>query len=318
MAGELNLKSFLAGVARQTPSAELAAKMEAANKEARENWGDPRWHKEQAALIAEAVDVGFTNPEVFRGVLRFRNLDRNDKLIHRTRKGLKIYASAHGGYVDESTLSTDSFEAPKSPMAWHVVASEDDMISDYAVQMAELVGLARQAEQAEIVRRQLLLLQAAVPVGSPFYVDATGTGLTKAVLDAAIRGVADADRPGGGILPTQITVIGRAAAVDAISDFTGFSDTQRDEINANGWLGRYRGARINRLLNWTDGDGVSYQPENEVWVVSDDAGDFARFGQARVNTWTENELDKTHTKSRREVGGFIAYPQNVRRIKIAA
>jgi hypothetical protein len=318
MAGELNLKSFLAGVARQTPTAELAARQAAANAEARENWGDPRWHKEQSALIAEAVDAGFTNPEVFRGVLRFRNLGANDKLVHRTRKGLKIYASAHGGYVDESTLSIDTFEAPKTPMAWHVVASEDDMLSDYAVQMAELVGLARQAEQAEIVRRQLLLLQAAVPSSSPYYVDATGSGLTAAVLNAAIRGVADADRPGGGLLPTQITIIGRAAAVDEISDFTGFSDTQLDEINAQGWLGRYRGARINRLVNWTDGEGTSFMPEDEVWVVSDDAGDFARFGQARVNTWTENELDKTHTKSRREVGGFIAYPQNVRRIKLAA
>lgn len=315
--GALDLKSFLSSVARKAPTAEQAAARKSLNEEAEANWGDSRWHKEQAALIAEAVDFGLTNPEVFRGVLRFHTLGANDKLIHRERRGLKVYASAQGGYVDESTLSTDSFEAPRSPLAWHVVASEDDMLADYATQVSELVTLAKQAEQAELVRRQLVLLQAAVPSSSANYVDATSGGLTATVLNAAIRGVADAERPSGGILPTQITVIGRAAGVDAINDFTGFTPNMLDEINSTGNLGRYRGARVQRLLNFTDGDGVSFMPENEVWVVSDDAGDFATFGGARINSWVENELDKAHTKSRRDVGGYVVRPANVRRIVIA-
>lgn len=315
--GQLNLKSYLSSVARKAPTAEQAAHAKALNQEAQDNWGDPRWHKEQAALIAQAVDFGLTNPEVFRGVLRFQNLGANDKLIYRERRGLKVYASAPGGYVDESTITTDSFEAPRSPMAWHVVASEDDFLADYATQLSELVDLAKKAEQAEVVRRQLVLLQAAVPSSSAYYVDATSGGLTATVLNAAIRGVADAERPNGGILPTQVTIIGRAAGVDAISDFTGFTENMKDDINSTGWLGRYRGARVQRLLNFTDGEGTSFMPENEVWVVSDDAGDFATFGGPRVNTWTENELDKTHTKSRRDVGGLVARPQNVRRIVIA-
>jgi hypothetical protein len=317
--GQLNLKSYLSSVARKAPTAEQAKLATTLNEEAAENWGDPRWHKEQAALISQAVDFGLTNPEVFRGVLRFQALGANDKLIYRERRGVKVYASAQGGYVDESTISTDSFEAPRSPLAWHVVASEDDFLADYAEQLSTLVDLAKKAEQAELVRRQLVLLQAAVPSSSPYYVDATSSGLTATVLNAAIRGVADAERPNGGILPTAITVIGRAAGVDKINDFTGFtfSQNQLDEINNSGNLGRYRGARVQRLLNFTDGDGVSFMSENEVWVVSDDAGDFATFGGSRVNTWTENELDKTHTKSRRDVGGYVARPQNVRRIVLA-
>jgi hypothetical protein len=313
----LNLKSYLSSVARKAPTAEQASARTALNQEAADNWGDPRWHKEQAALIAQAVDYGLTNPEVFRGPLRFHALGANDKLIYRERRGLKVYASAPGGYVDESTITTDSFEAPRSPLAWHVVASEDDFLADYATQIGELVTLAKSAEQSELVRRELVLIQAAVPSSSPYYVDATSGGLTPTVLNAAIRGVADAERPTGGILPTAITIIGRAAGVDQINDFTGFSPNIIDEINATGNLGRYRGARVQRLLNFTDGDGVSFMPENEVWVVSDDAGDFAAFGGARVNSWTENNLDKTHTKSRRDVGGYVARPMNVRRVVIA-
>lgn len=276
----LNLKSFLSGQARVTDEAKAAAR-KALNEEARRNYGDPKWHREQAALVAESVDMGLINPEVFAGPLNFKALGATDKLMRKTRKGIKVYASAIGGYVDESTITTDAVEATRSPLAWHVVASEDDFLADYAESLQTMVDLAKRAEAVELVRRQLLLLQAAVPSSSDSYVDATGTGLTEAVLKAAIRDVADAERPGGGIEPGAVTIIGRASAVDTISDFTGFGQNTLEVINDQGYLGRYRGARVQRLLNYTDGDGVSFMSEDEVWVVSDDAGDFATFGGDR-------------------------------------
>jgi hypothetical protein len=312
------LKDFLAGTAGAESDVKKAEARRKLQTEAEDNWGDSRWHREQAALIAEAVDKGLTNPEIFQGVLRYKTLGRTDKLARKTRTGLKVYAVAAGGRIDESTIKDDMVEATRTPLAWHVVATPEEALADYAVTLQTMVTLAQTAEEIEIVRRQLAMLELATPVGSPYYVDASGTGLTPTVLKAAIRGVADADVAGaGGVLPSQVRVIGRALGVDAISDFTGFGLNTLDAINSTGYLGVYRGALIRRLLNHTDSDGVSFMDENYVWVVRDDAGDFARFGAPRIKNWEENEQDKVHWTSRRDTGGYVVEPSAVRRIRIA-
>lgn len=312
------LRDFLGAVASKDSGPKNAEARQKLQREAEKNWGDPRWHREQAALIAEAVDKGLTNPEVFQGVLRYKTLRREDKLVRRTRTGVRVYATAAGGRIDESTLTMSTVEATRSPLAWHVVATPEEALADYAETLQTMVELAKKAEEIEIVRRQLALLEQAAPSGNFNYVDATSGGLTATVLKAAIQAVADADIAGkGGVEPSQIRVIGRAAGIDPISDFAGFGLNTLDAINSTGYLGVYRGAMIKRLLNFTDADGVSFMDPNFVWVVRDDAGDFARFGPARMKNWEENELDKAHWTSRRDVGGYVVEPAAVRRIKIA-
>lgn len=317
MSNAIKLKDFLTGTAAVKSDDAAKAARERLQKEAEENWGDARWHREQAALIAEAVDMGFKNPEVFTGVLKFHTLGREDKLVRKIRKGLKVYTIAAGGYVDESTIHTDSVEAPRSPLAWHVVSTPEEALADYAETLATLVSLAKQAEQVEIVRRQLTLLQEAAQSGDPNYAHA-GSGLTPEIVKAGLRHVADAERPTGGIMPADVTIIGRAAVVDQVSDFTsfGFAPNVYEQINETGYVGRFRGAKVVRLANFTDGDGTSYMPEDELWIVSNDAGDYANFGAARINNWTENSSDKTHWKSRRETGGYITIPDAVYRITV--
>jgi hypothetical protein len=314
----LSLKDALrGGRAGRNLTDEQAALAKQLNEEAAENWGVQAWHREQAALIADAVDYGFRNDSIYGGVLRFHNLNREDKLIHKERRGIKVFTVAAGGYVEESTITVDSVEAPRSPMGWHVVGTEEDALADYAVAMSELVTLAKAAEEAEIVRRQLAMLKAAITSSSPYYVDATA-GLTANLLTDALTGVADAERPTGGVLPTEITILGRAAAIEQVTALvTAGNYTADEEIRHQGFLGRYKGARVQRLLNFTDADGTSFTDEDELWVVADAAGDYARFGNARVKNWVEDSFDKVHWKSRRETGGYVTRPQNIRRIKLS-
>jgi hypothetical protein len=160
------------------------------------------------------------------------------------------------------------------------------------------------------------LLQAAIPMVSPYYV--ASTGLTSGELNDAIRDVGDSVKPNGaGRAP--ITIIGRAAMVDAVSDIIGsgagnFTEAAAEELRARGMVGVYRGANVVRVFNYTDENGDSYIPANELWVFGGNVGQFAFYGGMQTKSWEENTVDYRHYRGRRDIGGLIHHPEQARRI----
>ena len=301
-------------------SPELETARAAVNEEANRRFHDPVWRYEQAALVSEAIDQRTRRPDFAPGVLSFRSLNRGDRL-QRTFKtgGIKIFEIAAGGYVEESTVSNDVVEAGHSNMSWHVVGTPEEALADWAETMQAMVAAAELAEANEILRRQFALLEAATVLGGPQHVDASVGGITPTVLQNAIIKAADHPRPetGRGLRASDVVVIGRMAGVGDISAFPGFSQNMLDTVNETGRLGRFRGARIEELVNTVDSDGVEINDPTDVWVVSSDCGEFATFGAPRVNSWVEEGLDKFHTKSRRDTGGVVWVPEGIVRITIA-
>ena len=112
--------------------------------------------------------------------------------------------------------------------------------------------------------------------------------------------------------------MGRAAAIDQISDFTNFANEAKEEIRKQGRLGVYRGANIVRLTNWTDEEGLPYIPANEVFILGGDLGRFVSYGGAKVRAWSEDATEHFHVRSRRDIGLSIYRPQYARRIKVSA
>jgi hypothetical protein len=288
------------------------------NEIAIEKMYDPTWLREQAAVVTQQVDKNFSRgPNPFSGVIETVQLAFGDVLEVETREGIQVFSVAQGGYIDESQVKTSRFRSGKDTFGWHVTFNYDDIIrSGWTESIASLRALAVLKEETELLRRQYALLDAAVSSSSPYYVDGSG-GLTKPMLDAAIIDVLDAPRYGGPMGSNSgITIIGRASAVAQIEDMPGFtaSQAQLDDINALGYLGLYKSARVARLQNWTDEDYNSYFPNDELWVVSPGAGKFGLYGGSRPNAWAGNRTRTVHVDSRRDVGGVIHQPQIVRRI----
>ncbi len=165
--------------------------------------------------------------------------------------------------------------------------------------------------ETEVNRRIFTLLQAALPDGSDFYDDASG--IDAEMLNAAITGVADAVQPDG-VGEVPITIIGRHGVVDQISEFEGFAPAALEEIRNIGFLGRYKGCNVRRLHNWADENNRSYMPANELWVFAGTVGKFAAFGPLLTKTWSENNVDYTHYRARKDVGGLINHPEQARRL----
>lgn len=235
----------------------------ALNAEAKEHFKSEEWHREQAATLVSVIDYGFTNESLFSSYIPTRNAGEYEHVFVRERRGLQVFYTARGGYIEESTLKTVNFEVPRDTMGFHVSEFEDNLEANYADTIEAVVSLGMQRLEAEVVRRQLTLAQEAVTNASPYYVDASGTGLTPTVLNDALVDVEDAIKPNGGG-PVPITVLGRAAGINQISDFPGYSDEAREEIRLQGRLGTYRAANLQKVVNYTDENGDSYVPDDEV------------------------------------------------------
>ncbi len=289
-------------------AAELAKKL---NIEARENWDNEQWHRQIAADIATTLDYGFTFDNLFSTMINTEVVGEWDRVKIRERRGLKVFYTSRGGYIDESQLRTEQWELPRDTMGFHVSEHIDKLRADFATQINDLVTLGQSRLEAEVNRRIMTLAQTAVPSTSAYYV--ATSDLSKEELDAAIRDVRDAIQPDGQG-PVPVSVMGRAAMVDKICDLDGFADEALEEIRLKGRLGVYKGAQIVQINNWADEDGVAYMPANEVWVMGGNAGKFALYGGLQVKSWDENTVDYRHYRCRKDVGGLIHHPEQTRRL----
>jgi len=290
--------------------AELTKKL---NEEARENWDSEAWHKQVAADIATNLDYGFRYETLLGQYIQVQTVGEFDRVVMRERRGLKVFFTSRGGYIDESQIRTEQWELPRDTMGFHVSEHIDKLRANFATTIADLVGLGQIRMETEVNRRLLSLAQAAVPSGSPNYV--ASTGLTKSELDSAIRQVRDSIQPDNATGVVPVSVIGRASMIDKVADFLpDYSPVANEELRRQGFLGYYKGAQLIVLRNYADEDGKSFSAPGELWVMGGTAGKFALYGGVQVKAWDENTVDYRHYRARRDLGGLVNHPEQIRRI----
>lgn len=292
---------------------------EALNAEAADKWEDPTWQREQARLIAEKLDWGFKSDAVYNQFFPTKHVRKDEQIVLKERRGLKVFWTHRAGEIDESQLRQDIYELGKDTLGWHVREFEDNVESNYAETIADLIPLARTLEQTEVTRRIFNVLQAAVPLGSAHYIDATSTGSTtlEKAVRSAITGIQDTPVPSNRtLLSGQVSIVGRRSAVANILDFDSFNDKTKDDIARTGVLGTYFGAKIVTIDNYADEDGLAFLPDDELWVIGGGVGLFGSYGGSKVSNWVENKVAYRHYQSRRDVGVAVTHPEVTRRIAI--
>ena len=304
------------------PSAEQVSEFTrikaALDQEARDNWDNPSWHREISAIVAERLDYGFLFENLFGTYFQVRSVPEFETVELRERRGLQVFWTARGGYIDETQLTTERWTLPRDTVGFHVSEFEDKLRFGFAETMEELISLAMMRLDAEINRRMFNLMQAAIPSSSAYYVDAAA-GLTLADVNESLAAVNDAIRPSSGGTRPPVTIAGRRTMIDkfseAVTDVAALYDPEATaEIRRQGRLGSYRGANIVQIQNYTDENDLSYIPENELWVFGGTVGLFCRYGGMKSKSWDENTSDYRHYRGRLDVGGIVHHPEVARRI----
>lgn len=291
--------------------AEKAALAKELNDQAAAEDFSPTFLRQVAADIQSVLDYGFENENSFSQYFAFETHGEFDRVVIEEERGLTVFSTARGGYVEESTITSQEWEIPRDDMGYHVTENNDKLRANFAKTIESLVSLGGIRLEAEVNRRIFTSLQAAVPSNSPYYT--TGASISQTAVDNGLIGVRDAIKPSF-VGRAPVTIIGRAAVTNEIANFTGFSPWALEEIRQDGFIGRYKGANVVTLDNWTDENDLPYIAGNELWIFGGSVGKFVKFGGVRSDLILEPILGYTHAQSRLTVGSIVHHPEQSRRI----
>lgn len=273
--------------------------MEAANKEARENWDDPQYRAEFAADLTESILLGFDYETLVDRWIDTERTDFDGRIFVREATGLKAFYMARGGYIEASELTAEISEVPRDMLGVHVWEFEDKFLTSFAESAQTLRDLSIRRMDAEINRRvHTVLKEALAPANTT-----TAAGISQAAVDAAIAKVQDESESG------NVVIVGRPTVVNKIAAFDGFGNETLEEIRRKGMIGVYHGADIITLKNYKDEDGVPYIPNNELWIMARDTGKFAFFGGLKSKEFMELDNWYWHYLARRDTGVMVHHPE---------
>lgn len=293
-----------------TPEEREKAKelIEKVNEEAAKNWQDPNWRRQMAAVLSQSIMEGFQFETFYDRVIGTERVGFNDRVIIEEETGLKVFAIAKGGHIEASAMVAESMEIPRDTLAFHVYEFEDKLEANFAKSAATLRSLAVQRLDWGVNKAIKDLIEASIQSGSPYYW--SGASVNKVALDTAIREVRDESESG------SVTIYGRSTVLDQILNFPGFAEEALEEIRLRGRLGTYRGASLIQVRNWKDEDGVSFIPDNELYVVGSDAGRFAMYGGLKTKDYVEDDNWYWHYIGRQDFGGVVHHPERARRLVV--
>lgn len=245
--------------------------------------------------------VAFSMDELQRNSLNFmetfadvRNVALGDRPMYNIRtKGIKAFIQATGAttarsYVTDRQFSLNTFEISARPAinVWDIRLNR--------INMADLIREANEQFTMIKLKHVEAVLHAGITnFGSPWYGTSTGS-LSKAAIDTQLKHFR---RLG------NVTILG-----DAVEDFFSiagaqinsstvqYSGSMIDELNANGFIGKYNGASLVKLQNAYEDDGVT-PVLNPDWFyilvsgVSKDQMNLKALNEGPVYSMTSQSID---------------------------
>ena len=204
--------------------------------------------------------------------LMFNPADRNGNTfsVRIGEKTGKAYRHAPGTPAPAQTTSAKLQSIGMERISW---------VSQFDIQELENDFLTKVLNDAESIRMKielaklevaLELIDGSIKAGSATYIKAAS--LTSTALWGIMKQMAN---------KTNIkAIIGMASLVGDISDFSGFSEATKEQIDNNGFLGTYRGASVIAIKDHeqveVDAIGnryaISVTPNNKLWLVGEKCG----------------------------------------------
>ena len=205
-------------------------------------------HLAIAATISERIELDIPVRDLGALVLEEGSYELGDIVEWELEPGLTAYVLVDG----MDTITDQVTRAKVIPTPRRVDCSPEVYIPDVRAGKIDPLGFAAKTANAFARQKNYFvwsLLTAAVAAGDANYTSIAGATLTQAALNTAISTVQD--KAG-----MAAAIVGRSTTINAIADFSGYSDETKREIEVGGVLGTYRGATIVGLQQMLDEYGL--------------------------------------------------------------
>ena len=139
----MSMKSLLDNKGRTSEEREAAkVAMEEINQIAKDNWHDPEWRREMAAVLTESILEGFELQSFFDQIVDVERVGFDDRVYLEEMTGLKVFFIAKGGNIEASSIVSETITLPRDTLGFHVYEFEDKLLSGFGETMSRLRSLA--------------------------------------------------------------------------------------------------------------------------------------------------------------------------------
>lgn len=258
--------------------------MEQTNAEMAQHFRNPANMAELQELAFAITGLAWADAlkeDITGKIIQSKNVafDATDYIDERVARGLRAYWQGRGGKILSSVLHyTERSAMPRDEMVAALDIHDDEILTDF---WGSLTNIQRQYEEKLRqlpVHRLVALIAEALPTGSTFdgnplsgtYAHAT---VSEADIDAIVRTV---NRASTG----TVSIMGSS---NALSVFGRLGATYTDlaaQIFRTGTsvIASYKGSPLVEVENSTDMLGADVLPDNELWIVGNNAGRITRYG----------------------------------------
>ncbi len=258
--------------------------MEQSNGELAQHFRNPANMAELQELAFAITGLAWADAlaeDITGRIIQSKNVafDATDYIDDRVARGLRAYWQGRGGKILSGVLHyTERSAMPRDEMVAALDIHDDEILTDFWGTLTSLQGQYEEKLRQLPVHRLVALVAEALPTGSTFdgnplsgtFAHAT---VTEGDIDSILRTVSRASTGGVSIMGSQnaLSVFGRLGAT--------YTDLAAQIFRTGtSVIASYKGSPLVEVQNSTDFLGADILPDNELWLVGNNAGRITRYG----------------------------------------
>lgn len=218
--------------------------------------------------------------DVTAKVIEVKTVGENDRdYIDEDLRGLRAYWQGKGGDIQSYTLRHSRAEMPREEMVSAIDLHDSDLASSFWGSINDLSAQYRDKLAQLPVQQLITLLQSALPTGSTVDGDSvSGTFSAATLTDDNVDSVLTTIRK---YASGPISIMGTSWAMHYLANVgLTFGDNVAQEVFRTGQIGQYKGASVVQVENFEDFYGNRVLPDNELWIVAQNAGRLTYYGNS--------------------------------------